>query len=273
MYRTRCSLCGHRIKYPEEQAGRNARCPHCSFPLRLPLHGNPQADEGPESATGRDLANLTALNRQLNRSGVERLSHFLDHAPAAGVARFSSWLRGANENQIYRAADTLNIAGPTDIDPLQDWWLPGPAGPARVVSCAGCHGPADPTDEYHFHGYQERRKFGDQYRYVALHHGAEHYCKRCITAARQRIVRLAVVMYLALWMALGSLAVYGLVQGKPAYAITALVAVLLSLMGIPFIRQRTREEHVGGTLALSHNRQRLAKKGLWVLRPGRGPAA
>jgi hypothetical protein len=272
MYRTRCPLCGHRIKYPEEQAGKKARCPHCGFPFRVPL--NPSAvDAGPESATGRDLASLTALNRQLTPAGVEHLSHFLDRADGAAVARFSAWLGEASDHEITRAAEALNTAGPNDIDPLRDWWEPGPAGPARVVSCAGCRGAADPRDEFHFHGYKECKKFGPEYRYVGLVHGSEHYCKRCIAMARRRVVRIAVLVYVALWAVLVAIAAYGVVVHRPACYIGAAVGAVVSLIAIPRIRARTEDVHVGEALAMYRNRERLDKKGLWVVRPGRAPTS
>jgi hypothetical protein len=272
MYRTRCPLCGHRIKYPEDQAGKKCRCPHCGFPFRVPLNPTAATDDGPQSATGRDLASLTALNRQLTPVGVEHLSHFLDRAAGPNVARFSSWLGEANDHEISRAAEALNSAGPNDIDPLQDWWEPGPAGPARVVSCAGCRGAADPKDEFHFHGYKERKKYGREYRYIGLYHGSEHFCKRCIDTGRRRIVRLAVLVYAVLWVVLGALAVYGIVNARPACYIGAVVGALVSLLAIPRVRDQTKEVHVGQALAIDRNRQRLDKKGLWVVRPGRGPS-
>jgi hypothetical protein len=142
-----------------------------------------------------------------------------------------------------------------------------------VVSCAGCRGAADLTDEFHFHGYKERKKYGPEYRYIGLYHGSEHFCKRCIATEQRRVRRLTVLVYVVLWVVLLAIAAYGIIADKPACYISAAVGALVSLIAIPPVRARTGETHVGEALAIYRNRQRLDKKGLWVIRPGRGPSS
>jgi hypothetical protein len=274
MNRTPCPLCGHRLKYPDEGAGKQARCPRCGFPFRLPAVPS-AADDGPGSATGRDLASLVQLNAQLTPRGTEHLSHFLDRASPAGVARFGRWLAGAGTESIQRVAELLNRATAGELDYLGDWWQQGGGnfGPAKVATCAGCHGAADPRDEFHFHAYRKRLKVGPAYRYDGMLAGSEHYCKKCIAALRSRMVRGVAAAYSILGSVVLILGLYGVTNHVPVCWVTAAVLALAGLLAIPEVRKRTRDLYLGQTLALMHNRERLAKKGLEFVGRGRAPAS
>jgi hypothetical protein len=272
MNRTRCPLCGHRLKYPEDRAGHQARCPRCGFPFRLPAVGSSSgAEEGPESITGRDLTNLVALNNQLSTKGTEHLSHFLDRASPTSVARFSGWLTEASPEAIRRVAERLNEASPGQIDFYADWWEAGPGGPARVAACVRCHGPADTRDEFHFHGYKKRFKVGDKYRYDGIFSGSEHYCRRCIAAVRTRMLRGVVAGYLILGVVLLIVVLCAVLNRSPVFGAVAAVVALAAVMAVPTVRRRTDPSCIGQTLAVTHNRERLGKRGMEFVGPGRSP--
>lgn len=54
-HRIECPSCGHRLKYPDEHAGKKAKCQKCSHPFRLPAISPVNRDQG-NSAMDRDQA-------------------------------------------------------------------------------------------------------------------------------------------------------------------------------------------------------------------------